>query len=225
MEKAESFNREKNISQSTVYLSIPWWKRGFDFTFSLIAIFLTLPLMVLIALAIKLFDRGSILFKHTRVGYKGKRFELLKFRTMYPDAEKRLKEYLEKNPEAKEEWEKTFKLKKDPRVTPIGKFLRKTSLDELPQFFNVLKGDMSVVGPRPVTEEELDKFYRENKKYYLSVKPGITGYWQVEGRSDIDNYRKRVQMDIWYVRNQSFVLDLLIILKTLWVVLRGKGAY
>ena len=118
-----------------------------------------------------------------------------------------------------------YKLKKDPRVAPIGKFLRKTSLDELPQFFNVLKGNMSVVGPKPVTEDELDRFYRENKKYYLSVKLGITGYWQVEERSNVDNYRKRVQMDIWYVRNQSFALDLLIILKTLWVVLRDKGVY
>lgn len=225
MKRSEVFRSKGNICQLSVYRSIPWWKRSFDFVFSVVAILFTLPLMVMIALAIKILDGGDILFKHTRIGYKGKRFQLLKFRTMYPDAEKRLGEYLEKDPKAREEWEKTFKLRNDPRVTGFGKFLRRTSLDELPQFLNVLKGDMSIVGPRPVVEGELEKFYGKNKRYYLSVKPGITGYWQVEGRSDIDNYQKRVQMDIWYVKNQSFLLDLKIILKTIWVVLTGKGAY
>ena len=204
---------------------IPWWKRPFDVVFSLFAIAVTLPVMIPIAIAIKLTDGGSIFFGHNRVGYRGRLFKVLKFRSMYPDAEERLKKILEENPEAREEWERTFKLKSDPRVTPIGKFLRKTSLDELPQFFNVLKGDMSVVGPRPVVEEELKKYYKDKAKYYLSVKPGITGYWQVEGRSDIDNYEERVNMDVWYVQNQSFLLDLKIILKTIWVMLTGKGAY
>ncbi len=204
---------------------IPWWKRPFDVVFSLFAIAVTLPVMIPIAIAIKLTDGGSIFFGHNRVGYKGRLFRVLKFRSMYPDAEERLKKILEENPEAREEWERTFKLKNDPRVTPIGKLLRKTSLDELPQFLNVLKGDMSVVGPRPVVEEELKKYYKDKAKYYLSVKPGITGYWQVEGRSDIDNYEERVNMDVWYVQNQSFLLDLKIILKTIWVMLTGKGAY
>jgi len=181
--------------------------------------------MILIAVAIKLTDGGSIFFKHERIGFRGRKFKVLKFRSMYPDADKRLKEILEKDPKAKEEWEKTFKLKNDPRVTPIGKFLRKTSLDELPQFFNVLKGDMSIVGPRPVVEEELKKYYREKAEIYKSVKPGITGYWQVEGRSDVEDYEERVRMDEWYVKNQSFWLDIKIILKTIKVMLTGKGAY
>ena len=125
----------------------------------------------------------------------------------------------------KKNGKKTFKLKNDPRITPIGKFLRKTSLDELPQFFNVLKGDMSVVGPRPVVEEELRKYYRDKAKLYMSVKPGITGYWQVEGRSDVEDYEERVKMDEWYIKNQSFWLDLKIIFKTVKVMLTGKGAY
>ncbi|WP_456460213.1 sugar transferase [Desulfurobacterium sp.] len=208
-----------------VVSKIPWWKRSFDIVFSVFAILITLPIMIPIAIAIKLTDRGSIFFGHNRVGYKGELFKVLKFRSMYPDAEERLKKILEEDPEARKEWERTFKLKNDPRVTPIGKILRKTSLDELPQFFNVLRGDMSVVGPRPVVEEELRKYYKDKAKYYLSVKPGVTGYWQVEGRSDVDNYEERVNMDVWYVQNQSFLLDIKIILKTIWVMLTGKGAY
>ena len=204
---------------------IQWWKRPFDVVFSLFAILITLPIMIPIAIIIKLTDRGSIFFGHNRVGYRGRLFKVLKFRSMYPDAEERLKKILEEDPEAREEWNRTFKLKNDPRVTPIGKILRRTSLDELPQFFNVLKGDMSVVGPRPVVEEELKKYYKDKAKYYLSVRPGVTGYWQVEGRSDVDNYEERVDMDVWYVQNQSFLLDLKIILKTIWVMFTGKGAY
>ncbi len=200
-------------------------RRIFDILFSILVLILTFPLFIAIAIAIKLTDKGPIFFKHKRVGLNGKTFEVIKFRTMYPDAQEKLKELLEKDPKAREEWEKTFKLKNDPRVTPIGKFLRKTSLDELPQFINVLKGEMSVVGPRPVTEEELKKYYGDKAKYYLSVKPGITGYWQVEGRSDVEDYKKRVEMDVWYVKNRSFWLDLKIILKTIKVMLTGKGAY
>jgi Undecaprenyl-phosphate galactose phosphotransferase WbaP len=204
---------------------IPWWKRPFDILFSIFALALISPLMLIIALIIKLTDGGSVFYGHTRVGYNGKKFKVLKFRSMYMDADKRLKEILEKNPEARREWENTFKLKNDPRVTPIGKFLRKTSLDELPQFFNVLKGDMSVVGPRPVVEEELEKYYRDKAELYKSVRPGVTGYWQVEGRSDVEDYEERVKMDEWYIKNQSFWLDLKIILKTIKVMLTGKGAY
>ena len=206
-------------------MALPWWKRPFDLIFSLLALLLLGPIMLFIAILIKITDRGPVFYTHERVGYKGKKIKVLKFRSMYPDADKRLKEILEKDPKAKEEWEKTFKLKNDPRVTPIGKFLRKTSLDELPQFFNVLKGDMSIVGPRPVVEEELKKYYKEKAEIYKSVKPGITGYWQVEGRSDVEDYEERVQMDEWYVKNQSFWLDIKIILKTIKVMLTGKGAY
>ena len=193
--------------------------------FSLFAILITLPVMIPIAIVIKLTDGGSVFYGHERVGFRGRKFKVLKFRSMYPDADRRLKDILESDPKAKEEWERTFKLKNDPRVTPIGKFLRKTSLDELPQFLNVLKGDMSVVGPRPVVEEELKKYYRDKAKLYMSVKPGITGYWQVEGRSDIEDYEERVKMDEWYIKNQSFWLDLKIIFKTIKVMLTGKGAY
>ena len=202
-----------------------WWKRIFDIVFSIFAIIVSLPVMIIIAVIIKLTDGGSIFYGHTRIGYRGKKFKVLKFRSMYMDADKRLKNILENDPKARKEWEKTFKLKNDPRITPIGRFLRKTSLDELPQFFNVLKGDMSVVGPRPVVEEELTKYYKEKAELYKSVKPGITGYWQVEGRSDIENYEERVSMDEWYIKNQSFILDIKIILKTIKVMITGKGAY
>jgi len=200
-------------------------KKLFDIAFSIFAIIITLPITIPIAIIIKLTDGGDIIYGHERVGKNGRKFKVLKFRSMYMDADKKLKEILENDPQAKEEWEKTFKLKNDPRVTPIGRFLRKTSLDELPQFINVLKGDMSVVGPRPVTEEELIKYYKEKAELYKSVKPGVTGYWQVEGRSDIEDYSERVKMDEWYIKNQSFLLDLRIIFKTIKIMLTGRGAY
>lgn len=199
-------------------------KRFFDIGFSIFAIVVTLPITIPIAIIIKLTDGGNIIYSHERVGKNGKKFNVLKFRSMYVDADEKLKEILKTDQKAKEEWEKSFKLKNDPRITPIGKFLRKTSLDELPQFINVLKGDMSVVGPRPVVEEELVKYYKEKAKLYKSVKPGITGYWQVEGRSDTD-YDERIKMDEYYIKNQSFLLDLKIILKTIKVMITGKGAY
>ena len=201
-----------------------YFKRIFDIGFSIFAIAITLPITIPIAIIIKLTDGGSIIYGHERVGKGGKKFKVLKFRSMYMDADKKLKEILENDPKAKEEWEKTFKLKNDPRITPIGKFLRKTSLDELPQFINVLKGEMSVVGPRPVVEEELIKYYKDKAELYKSVKPGVTGYWQVEGRSDTD-YDERIKMDEYYIKNQSFWLDLKIILKTIKVMITGKGAY
>lgn len=212
------------------YISRPirrdyWWKRPFDILFSTLAIIVFLPVMLIIALAIKLTDGGSVIYKQRRVGKNGEEFTIYKFRTMYMDSDERLKELLRNNPELREEWDKCFKLKNDPRITPIGKILRKTSLDELPQFFNVLKGDMSIVGPRPVVREELDRFYKEKAVFYKSVKPGITGFWQVECRSDVEDYEERVKMDEWYVKNQSFLFDIRIILKTIKVMLTGKGAY
>jgi len=199
-------------------------KRVFDVVFSVFALIITLPITIPIVLIIKLTDGGNIIYGHERVGKDGEKFKVLKFRSMYMDADKKLKEILENDPKAKEEWEKTFKLKNDPRITPIGKFLRKTSLDELPQFINVLKGEMSVVGPRPVVEEELIKYYKEKADLYKSVKPGVTGYWQVEGRSDTD-YDERIKMDEYYIKNQSFLFDLKIILKTIKVMITRKGAY
>ena len=202
----------------------PFYKRPFDIAFSLFAIIITLPITIPIMLIVKLTDGGNIFYGHTRIGKNGKPFKVLKFRSMYMNADKKLKEILESNPEAKKEWEQNFKLKNDPRITPIGKFLRKSSLDELPQFINSLKGDMSVVGPRPVVQEELDKYYKDKAEIYKKVRPGVTGYWQVEGRSDTD-YEERVKMDEEYIKNQSFLWDLKIIFQTIKVMITGKGAY
>lgn len=203
----------------------PSVKRYFDIAFSMVVLLLTLPVTLLIALSIKLQDGGPIFYGHRRITAAGKTFKCLKFRTMWVDADKRLHEILEKDPAAKEEWEKTFKLKSDPRITRIGKFLRSTSLDELPQFINVLKGDMSVVGARPIVHKELCDYYKENGGLYCSMKPGITGPWQVSKRSDTENYDERVQLDTWYVLHRSFFLDMKIILKTVSCMITGKGAY
>ncbi|MEO0144179.1 MAG: exopolysaccharide biosynthesis polyprenyl glycosylphosphotransferase [candidate division WOR-3 bacterium] len=199
-------------------------KRTFDIIFSTFVIIILSPLYLLIAILIKLTSKGPVFYKHKRVGKNGKCIEIYKFRTMYENADKILKDLLEKDENLRKEWERNYKLKNDPRITPIGKILRKFSLDELPQFFNVLKGDLSVVGPRPVVKEELEKFYGEYKKFYLAVMPGITGLWQVSGRSNLD-YENRVKLDTIYVVNWSLWLDIIIILKTFKVIINKEGAY
>jgi len=166
---------------------------------------------------------GSVIYRHRRVGVGGKTFECLKFRTMIPNADRELFRLLEKDEHLKAEWIKARKLQQDPRVTRVGHFLRRTSLDELPQLWNVLRGEMSLVGPRPVVREELLRYGR-SVSMYLAVKPGVTGLWQATGRNDTD-YRRRVAMDVYYVRNQSFGLDLYILFRTAGVVLAGNGAY
>ncbi len=183
--------------------------------------------MIPITIIIKLTDKGTVLFKQERPGVNGKKFFIYKFRTMYPDNDRILREYLKKNPEAKKEWELYRKLKSyDPRVTPIGRFLRKYSLDELPQFFNVLKGDMSVIGPRPYILEEFEEYKvpEDVRKKLLSVKPGITGLWQVEGRNE-KTFEERIRLDLKYIDEMSFWKDMKIILKTIWIMIKGKGAY
>lgn len=165
----------------------------------------------------------AVLFRHQRVGRDGKLFDCLKFQTMVPNAEEVLRHLLASDPELRAEWEQNHKLKDDPRVRPLGQFLRSTSLDELPQLWNVLKGDMSLVGPRPVTREELLRYGR-NQVVYMLVRPGITGLWQVSGRNNVE-YRKRVAMDVVYVRNQSLLLDIWILLKTVVVVVTRHGAF
>jgi len=180
------------------------------------------PLILVILFLMR--DSGApVIYRHFRVGRGGRLFCCLKFRTMVPNAEHVLRELLETNPELQAEWVRDHKLRNDPRVTRLGRFLRRTSLDELPQLWNVLRGEMSLVGPRPVVREELLRYGR-NVGMYLAAKPGITGLWQVTGRNNTD-YRRRVVLDTYYVRNQNLVLDLYILLKTTGVVLGGKGAY
>jgi len=203
----------------------PRWKRAFDIAFSLAALLATLPLTLLVALLIRLQDGGPVFYAHNRVTAAGKPFKCLKFRTMQVDADRRFEEILRKCPDLRKEWGSSFKLKRDPRVTPLGRFLRRASLDELPQFWNVLKGDMSVVGARPVVEAELCHYYGKNGGLYCSIKPGITGPWQVGERSDAEDYGKRVELDTWYVLNHSFWLDVKIIVKTVGCIVRGNGAY
>ena len=201
------------------------WKRYFDIIFSLIILIISLPYILLIALFIKIEDGGPVFYGHERITLAGKVFKCWKFRTMVINADKKLAEVLSRDPIAKAEWEKNFKLKNDPRVTIIGKFLRRTSLDEIPQFFNVLIGDMCVVGARPIVEKELNEYYKKMAGIYCSMKPGITGPWQIGKRNDIENYDERVSLDMWYIKHLSFWLDLKIILKTATVVFRQKGAY
>ncbi len=199
-------------------------KNVFDFSLTAVGTICISPLLVYIAYRIKKEDPGPIFFAHERIGKNGKPFPCYKFRSMVTNSQEMLQQYLAENPAAKEEWEREFKLKNDPRVTPIGKVLRRTSLDELPQIFNVLRGEMSLVGPRPVIQEELDKYYGETAKLYCTVKPGITGLWQVSGRSDT-TYDERVAMDESYINNRSLLGDIVILWKTIGVVALKKGAY
>lgn len=198
-------------------------KRCFDVVTVTCAILLLVPLFLLIALAIKFSDRGPVLFRHRRVGRNGRSFYCFKFRTMAVDSEFVLQRHLAENPEAAREWSADHKLKDDPRVTALGHALRKTSLDELPQLINILKGEMSLVGPRPIVDAEIPKYAAAISQYYCA-RPGLTGPWQVSGRNDVD-YSRRVAFDKQYVEQWSFGRDLAIIAKTFRVVITGKGCY
>ena len=198
-------------------------KMVFDYTLTLLGTIAISPILLFIAIWIYKDSPGPVIFKHIRIGKDGKPFPCYKFRSMCVDAKEKLEELLANDPAAREEWERDFKLKNDPRITKSGAFLRKTSLDELPQIFNVLKGEMSLVGPRPIIQEELAR-YGEYVGDYLMVKPGITGMWQVSGRSDIE-YHERVLLDSWYVRNWSVWIDIVMLFKTFAVVAMRKGAY
>lgn len=197
-------------------------KRVLDVAGAIVLAIVFSPLIFAIIIMMRRKD-GPIIYKHRRIGRDGQAFECLKFRTMVPNADQVLRELLERDPAIKAEWVRDHKLRCDPRVTRIGRFLRRTSLDELPQLWNVMRGEMSLVGPRPVVREELLRYGR-NVRAYLSAKPGITGLWQVKGRNDTD-YRRRVVLDTYYVRNQNLLLDLYILLQTTRVVLGGSGAY
>lgn len=197
-------------------------KRLFDIVFATLLGIVFSPLIVVIAILLRR-QGGPVIFRHRRIGRHGKAFDCMKFRSMVPDADRVLRDLLERHPEFHAEWLRDHKLKVDPRVTGVGRFLRRTSLDELPQLWNVIRGEMSLVGPRPVVREELLRYGR-CACIYLAARPGVTGLWQVSGRNNTD-YRRRVVLDVYYVRRHSLLLDLYILFKTTFVVLGGSGAY
>ena len=194
-----------------------------DYLFSIILIVILSPLFILIILSLLLFSSTNIFFSHKRIGKNGKYFNLYKFRTMKNSRDKILSNYFEKYPNEKIYWKKNQKLKNDPRITRIGYFLRDYSLDELPQILNILKGEMSFIGPRPIVENEKDK-YGDRFSNYKSVKPGLSGLWQVSGRNNT-TYEERVELDYLYTKKMSFFLDVKIFFKTILVVLMKEGAY
>ncbi len=196
-------------------------KRLVDLTGALALGIVFLPAIAVIALLLRR-QGGPVIYRHRRIGRDGKTFDCLKFRSMFPDAERRLHDLFDRHPELEKEWRRDHKLRNDPRITPLGRFLRRTSFDELPQLWNVLRGEMSLVGPRPIVREETVRYGR-HLRTYLAVKPGITGLWQVKGRNNI-GYPRRVALDVYYVRHRGLRLDGYILLKTPWVVLGGDGA-
>ncbi|HXF35619.1 MAG TPA: sugar transferase [Actinomycetota bacterium] len=212
-------------ASSLLAASLAWraLKRAVDVVASAILLVLTSPLMAAIAVAIKLESPGPAFFRHRRLGRGGREFGLIKFRTMVTDAEERLEAFLRTDPELLEEWNSRYKLRRDPRVTRVGRILRKTSLDELPQLFNILAGQMSLVGPRAIVRGELERF-GNLAPTILSVKPGLTGLWAVSGRSDV-SYEDRAVLEYRYVATWSFLMDLRILARTLPAVVRGHGAY
>jgi len=195
-------------------------KRLFDIFFSFLALVILSPLMLILAIITKCTSKGPIFYLDKRYGKHRKIFGVIKFRSMYADC-RPIEEIL--TPEEYKEYVKSFKLKDDPRTTPWGKFLRKTSLDELPQLVNILKGEMSFVGPRPIVTKEYEMLWG-NRELIFNVKPGLTGYWAVKGRSDIKNYQERVDLECYYVLNRSIKLDLYILFRTVIVAITGKGA-
>lgn len=199
-------------------------KRTFDIILSVTSLIILLPVFIIVAAAIKIDSRGPVLFRHKRCGKNLSEFEMIKFRTMHINSDETLKKYIEGNPGALKELEERNKIEEDPRVTRVGRFLRRTSIDELPQLFNVLTGSMSIVGPRPDSREVVERFYQEYKEIYENIRPGITGLWQVSGRSDVD-YKRRVKLDYLYMLNWSLWLDSVILLSTFRAILSGKGAY
>ena len=210
------------VRNNLARLSSKLLKRAFDLVVSSLLLLLLSPLFCYIGWKVSR-DGGSPIYGHERIGQNGRKFKCLKFRSMIINSQEVLEKLLATDAEARAEWDRDFKLKNDPRITAIGHFIRKTSLDELPQLWNVLKGEMSLVGPRPVVEKELER-YGDDGEYYLMAKPGMTGLWQVSGRNDVD-YATRVYLDGWYVKNWSLWYDIAIMFKTIGVVLHRDGAY
>ena len=213
------------VSGSLGYYGVPQTplRRIFDISIILIASPYILLFFLIISIFIALDSEGGVLYRQTRIGKGGRKFKALKFRTMIQNADQILQRYLDESPELKAEWSATHKLKRDPRVTRVGKVLRKLSLDELPQFWNIIIGDMGLIGPRPIVEAEIER-YGKCFELYKQARPGLTGLWQVSGRSDT-SYQRRVELDEYYLLNRSIKLDFQILIKTVYVVLGRKGAY
>ena len=201
----------------------PLLSRALDLVVAVLALVFFAPLFVVLALLIRLSDGGPALYRQARLGQGGRLFYCLKLRTMVVDSDARLAALLSRDPVARREWERDHKLRDDPRITALGSFLRKSSLDELPQLFNVFRGEMSLVGPRPIVPAEIRR-YGWRFESYCRVRPGITGLWQVSGRNDV-SYRRRVAMDTVYVQTKSFKLDVFLLLKTIPAVLMREGSY
>ena len=208
--------KRRTESKKEIYKIV---KRGMDIFIASISLVLLLPLFLIITIAIKLDSKGKVIFKHKRIGKDGKEIYIYKFRTMVENAQDLIKSF---TPEQKKEFRENFKLENDPRITKVGNFLRKNSLDELPQLINILKGDLALIGPRPVINDELEK-YSTNKSKFLSVTPGLTGYWAANGRSAID-YENRLKLEYYYAKNCNIILDIKCILLTILIVLKRSGA-
>lgn len=207
--------------QAGILRSAVW--RLFDILTAGTILIVALPFLLCLALVLYIADPGPLFFVHRRIGHRGRPFGCIKFRSMKRDGDQLLRDYLDHNPQARREWAETHKLRRDPRITPIGAIVRRLSLDEFPQLWNVLRGDMSIVGPRPIVEAEIVRYGRFFE-YYCLVKPGLTGLWQVSGRSDT-SYRERVQLDVSYVLRKSLILDAWLLLKTVPAVVFSRGSY
>ena len=211
----------REIGLSTIGYGL---KRAFDLGSVLVILALFGWLMILIALAVRVSGGSKVIYGHTRIGRNGRLFQCLKFRSMVANSDEVLRNLLATDPDARAQWDRDFKLKEDPRITRIGRFIRKTSLDELPQLWNVIKGEMSIVGPRPVVQAEFDQYYGGAREHYLSVPPGLTGLWQVSGRNDLD-YAQRVELDKAYVEKSNILYDFMIVMRTVKVMVVRRGAY
>ncbi len=215
---SNSSSQRKNLYDRSI-------KRIFDIVFSILVLILGFPVLLLIAILVKLSSPGPLFYVQQRLGRNLSKFGCMKFRTMHPEADDILNNLLEKNSLLKNEFQKDFKIRNDPRITTFGKFLRRSSLDELPQFINVLKGDMSIVGPRPIVQDEVPR-YGEFLKEVNSVRPGITGLWQISGRNNL-SYKRRVGLDVSYVRNRNIYMDFRIVIRTIFVLIfpMDRGAF
>ena len=208
--------KTKESTEKKIYIKV---KRILDCILATIALIILSPIYLIIAIAVKIDSKGPVFFGHTRIGKNGKIIKIYKYRTMVTNAEELIKQF---TPEQMKEYKENFKLENDPRITKVGKFLRKTSLDELPQLLNIIQGDLALIGPRPVVKKELEK-YGENAGKFLSVTPGLTGNWAASGRSNT-TYEERMKMELWYVDNISFITDVKIFFKTIIAVIKKEGA-